>query len=144
MLQFLKRTSLYLLAVPLLFTALGIASNQSVLWSNGQTFPVLINDKMLAVMLEADEVKAMQQNNPDTWAKTMPATVMQNTIYLDTVHVRMQKDSHFKALADIFYFKGDGIYSIGDFSLMLGDWLWAFAPFVFGFDVVRKLSQREY
>ena len=35
----------------------------------------------------------------------------------------------------------DAIYSIGDFLLMLGEWLWVFAPFVFVFDTTRKLAK---
>ena len=132
MFNFLRKTSLYILAIPVLFTFLGNASNQLVLIENHDTFPVLLNDKKLSGMTD-------HRDGDDSVFSPMPASVEQkdDTVYLDDVHVEMTSHTHLNALADIFDMK-DAIYSIGDFSLMLGDWLWAFAPFVFAFDVIRK------
>ncbi len=135
MFSFLRRTSLYLLAIPVLFTFLGAASNQVVLIANHDSFPVMVNDKKLQEMTEPEEKPTGIQ-----FAKPMPAFAADDAVYLDDVHVAMTSHTHLNALADIFDMK-DAIYSIGDFSLMLGDWFWAFAPFVFVFDVVRKLQK---
>jgi hypothetical protein len=134
MFSFLRRTSLYILAIPFLFTFLGAASNQSVLLANHDTFPVMVNDRKLADMADHDkksvEIKFNQPN---------PAEKQDDVVMLDDTHCVMTSHTHLNALADIFDMK-DAIYSIGDFSLMLGDWLWAFAPFLFAFDVIRKLK----
>ena len=132
MFSFLRRTSLYLLAIPVLFTFLGAASNQVVLIANHDTFPVMVNAKKLQEMTEPREQKAINFNKPN------PAFETGDTVMLDDVHCNMTSETHLNFLADIFDLK-DAIYSIGDFSLMLGDWFWAFAPFVFVFDVTRKL-----
>ena len=134
MFSFLRRTSLYILAIPLLFTFLGAASNQLVLVANHDSFPVMLNDKKLRDMTEPREQKAINFNKP------IPAFETGDTVMLDDVHCNMTSETHLNALADIFDMK-DAIYSIGDFSLMLGEWFWAFAPFVFVFDVTRKLAK---
>jgi hypothetical protein len=131
--SFLRKTSLYILAIPVLFTVLGAASNQVVLIANHDTFPVLVNDKKLAEMTEPkDEPKEIRFNKP------MPAYEEGDTVMLDDVHCNMTNKTHLNALADIFDMH-DAIYSIGDFLLMLGEWVGTFSPFVFVFDVVRKL-----
>jgi len=132
--NFFKRTSLYLLAIPVLFTFLGAASNQIVLIENHDTFPVMVNDKKLADMADHDK-----QSTETKFNQPNPAEKQDDTVYLDDVHVEMTPHTHLNFLADIFDMK-DAIYSIGDFSLILGDWLWAFAPFLFAFDVIRKLK----
>lgn len=135
MFNFLRRTSLYILAIPVLFTFLGAASNQLVLIENGDTFPVLVNDKKLQEMTEPQERPTIDIH----FVTPIPASATDDTVYLDDVHILMTSHTHLNALADIFDMKS-AIYSIGDFSLMLGDWLWAFAPFLFAFDVIRKLK----
>jgi hypothetical protein len=134
MLSFFKRTSLYILAIPVLFTFLGAASNQLVLVANHDSFPVMLNERKLSSMAD-------QKNGNDNVFSPMPASVEQkdDTVYLDDVHCLMTSHTHLNALADIFDLK-DGIYSIGDFLLMLGEWVGVFAPFVYVFDVTKKLS----
>jgi hypothetical protein len=132
MFSFLRRTSLYILAIPVLFTFLGAASNQSVLIANFDRFPVMVNAKKLQEMTEPREQTAINFNKPQ------PAFETDDAVMLDEVHCVMTPNTHLNFLADIFDMK-DAIYSIGDFSLMLGEWFWAFAPFVFVFDVTRKL-----
>lgn len=110
---FLRRTYLYILLVPILFTFLGAASNQLVLVANGDTFPVLVNSARTGG-LEAGA-------------------------HLDEIHVVMGPQHRLRALADIFDFH-DATMSIGDLSLELGDWLWAFAVPIWGFAAVRKLN----
>ena len=61
-------------------------------------------------------------------------------VMIDEVHCVMTSKTHLNFLADIFDMH-DAIYSIGDFLLMLGEWFSVFAPFVFVFDVTRKLAK---
>ena len=134
MFKFLRKTSLYILATPLLFTFLGAASNQIVLIANHDTFPVMVNDKKLVEMTTPPKpaVQVVQ-------AFRSTVTLKDDAVMLDDTHCVMTPDTHLNLLADIFDMK-DAIYSIGDFLLMLGEWLMAFAPFVFLFDVVKKLK----
>jgi hypothetical protein len=132
--SFFKRTSLYILAIPVLFTFLGAASNQSVLIMNHDTFPVMVNAKKLQEMTEPREQKSINFNKPQ------PAFETDDAVMLDDVHCAMTSKTHLNALADIFDLK-NAIYSIGDFLLMLGEWFSVFAPFVFVFDTTRKLSK---
>jgi hypothetical protein len=135
MFAFLKRTSLYILAIPVLFTFLGAASNQLVLIKNGDTFPVMLNDKKLAAMTESkEESKEIHFNKPN------PAFKQDGVVMLDDVHCVMTHQTHLNALADIFDMK-DAIYSIGDFLLILGEWFGVFCFPLFVFDVVRKLQK---
>jgi hypothetical protein len=132
MFSFLRRTSLYLLAIPVLFTFLGAASNQIVLIANHDRFPVMVNDKKLAGMTESKEDHSIH------FVKPIPAFEADDAVMLDDTHCSMTPHTHLNFLADIFDMK-DAIYSIGDFMLMFGEWLWAFAPALFVFDTVRKL-----
>ena len=135
MFNFLRKTSLYILAVPVLFTLLGAASNQVVLIANHDSFPVMLNDTKLREMLEPEEKPTDIQ-----FAKPMPAFKTGDTVMLDDVHCNMTSETHLNFLADVFDMH-DAIYSIGDFMLMLGEWFGVFAPFVFVFDTTRKLAK---
>ena len=135
--QFLCKTSLYILALPLLLTVLGAASNQAVLIANHDTFPVMLNDKKISMMDERRAEQEIKFVHPQPAMEDVDGTVM-----LDDVHCVMTHKTHLNFLADIFDLK-DGIYSVGDFGLMLGDWFWAFAPFIFVFDVTRKLAKQD-
>jgi hypothetical protein len=134
MFNFLRKTSLYILAIPVLFTFLGAASNQVVLIANHDTFPVMLNDKKVASMTGPNESVEIKFNSPN------PAFEQNDVVMLDDVHCIMSHKTHLNALADVFDLK-DGIYSIGDFLLMLGEWFGVFAPFVFVFDTTRKLAK---
>ena len=49
----------------------------------------------------------------------------------------MTDQTHLNFLADVFDMH-DGIYSIGDFVLMLGEWMYGFCPLVFAALVFKK------
>ena len=132
MLKFLRRTFLYLLAIPLLFTLLGVISNQVVLAANNDTFPVRLNQVKLKEFTEG--TNPLTGDSIDTKAVLADGTVM-----IDDTHCLMTSRTHLNLLADTFDFH-DAIYSIGDFSLELGDWLWSFAIFVWMAAVIRKLA----
>jgi hypothetical protein len=134
MLKFLTKTSLYILALPLLLTVLGAASNQIVLIANHDTFPVLLNEK------KTEAATAEQKFVQSPVIKPQPAREdAEGLVMLDDVHCVMTHETHLNDLADIFDL--GNIYSIGDFGLILGDYLWVFAPFLFVFDTTRKLRK---
>lgn len=136
--NFFKRTSLYILAIPVLFTFLGAASNQLVLVANHDSFPVMLNDKKLRDMTKKDEEQFIKVQ----FLAPTPAYEANDVVMLDEVHCNMTSKTHLNFLADIFDLK-DAIYSIGDFMLMLGEWLGSFTFAIFVFDVARKLRKHE-
>jgi hypothetical protein len=138
MFNFLRKTSLYILAIPVLFTFLGAASNQLVLVANHDSFPVMWNDKKIRNLTKKDEEQFIKVQ----FLAPTPAYEANGAVMIDEVHCVMTPNTHLNFLADIFDMK-DAIYSIGDLSLMLGEWFWAFAPFVFVFDVTRKLRRAQ-
>ena len=121
--QFLRKTYLWILALPLALTLLGAASNQVVLYANHDTFPVSINAAKSAQFTEDDSV-----------------TLKDGTVMLDDTHCIASDKTHLNLLADVLDFRTEYV-SVGDLSLELGDWIWGFAPFVWGLAVVRKLNQ---
>ena len=138
MFSFLRRTSLYLLAIPVLFTFLGAASNQVVLIANHDSFPVMLNDKKLRDMTKKDEEQFIKVQ----FLAPTPAYEANDVVMLDDVHCNMTSETHLNFLADVFDMH-DAIYSIGDFMLMLGEWLGSFTFAIFVFDVARKLRKHE-
>ena len=133
MLKFLRKTYLYLLAVPLLFTFLGAASNQIVLIANHDTFPVMESPATIQKIRVAVH---NAQGNPEIDPDSIPDI---DRGMLDETHCLMTEKTHLNFLADVFDLK-TATYSIGDFLLIAGDWSWTFAPFVFLFVVIRKLT----
>lgn len=119
--SFFRSTALWIILLPYLVYFFGAASNQLVLWANNDTFPVKVN-LAKAQHMAPDAIKL-----PD------------GTIMLDEVHCLMTPKTHLNILADNWDLNREGIWSIGDFLLDLGDWLGTFAPFVWGAIVVGKL-----
>lgn len=128
MLKWMRKTSLYILAIPTLFVLLGAASNQAVLIANHDTFPVMLNKATAQKIIAQQSVETPIENG--------------DLVMLDETHCLMTNQTHLNLLADIFDMH-NSTESIGDLSLDLGGWLWVFAPFVFGFDVIRKLSKYQ-
>jgi hypothetical protein len=136
---FLRKTYLYVYAVPIAILFLGIVSNQAVLIANHDTFPVLINDAKVT------ELTAHNQEEAKFRAKIgfpIPVTypmLRDKTVYLDDIHVVMTPQTHLNALADVWDL-GEGIFSVGDFALILGgDVLLPLSPIVWFILVARKL-----
>lgn len=122
----------YLLAVPVLLFALGAALNQIVLIANHGTFPVQANKVMIMTRCV----------DPDDMPEQLKGVVCQTDgnggQYLDfRGHVIMTDKTHLNFLADIFDL-GDGIYSIGDFLLMLGQLGLNCGPIAWVALVIRK------
>ena len=136
MFKFLRKTSLYILAIPALAYGLGFSSNQAVLMANHDRFPVLLNEQKVRD-LSSEKVDL----GPLSFIVAKPAEVdSDGVVMLDDDHCVMTKETHLNALADVFDLK-DATYSIGDFLLYMGEYLFGFAPFIFLFDVVRKLRK---
>ena len=123
LLNLMRKASLYILATPLLFIALGTASNQVVLYANNDTFPVMLNEAKLKSFQEKGAV-----------------VLSDGTIMLDDTHCLMTSKTHLNLLADIIDFK-TRVYSAGDGLLYLGEWCWTFCPFVWAFAIIRKVNE---
>ena len=139
MFKFLRKTSLYILATPLLFTFLGAASNQIVLIANHDKFPVMWNaykvaqyDLMLHKVAAGKDKHAAEQAGFDIVA-------LEEDGFIDDTHCVMTPDTHLNFLADVFDLKS-ATYSVGDGLIELGEWLGSFSLFLFVFDVLRKLN----
>jgi hypothetical protein len=133
MLKFFRKTALWILLAPAVIWGCGFAANQAVLIANHGTFPVEVNTLKEKVFVA--KATATWEDEADDLGidPTLPAGM------IDDTHCIMTSKTHLNFLADVFDLKGDGIYSAGDFLLMLGDWLLGFAPFVWVFAVVQKL-----
>lgn len=137
-----KKTYLYVLAFPLLLIFLGAASNQLVLCANHDTFPVNINELKVQKLTHPKDIlfnlELTHTTFQDSAESEGPKVLSDGTVMLDEVHCVMTDRTHLNLLADEFDL--GNIYSIGDFLLMLGNWLWGFAPIVWGTLVVNRLK----
>ena len=139
-LKFMRASCLSILLLPYGIFGLGVLSNQAVLWSNGDRFPVMLNarkiDKILSQDQEQDLASILGIKPKAPIAKTPDPDGM-----LDDTHCVMTSKTHLNALADVFDL--GSIYSIGDFTLYLGEWLMTWTPFVWGYAVIKKLYDSE-
>lgn len=105
--RFFCSSLLWLLLAPTAFIGAGAASNQLVLIANNDRFPVMANSVHLKQMSLMDSGTFTESGQPIDGM-------------LDDVHCVMTNNTHLNFLADIFDVH-DAVYSIGDFSLMLGE-----------------------
>ena len=130
---FLRKTALWIPLIPIVLFLGGVASNQAVLIANHDRFPVLVNHTKL-VNFEAETVETPF----GSITVPRPAEVDDDgVVMIDDIHCVMTSDTHLNALADIFDF--GGIYSIGDFMLMLGQWLLEYSLVVWLVVVILRL-----
>ena len=115
-----RKAKLYILALPLLLIFVGAASNQAVLWANHDKFPVRLNAFKIAVI---------QYRIDNTDLPPVIKAGIETDSMMDPVHCVMSDKTHLNLLADWIDLK-DAIYSPGDLLLMLGDWLFDYAPLV--------------
>jgi hypothetical protein len=139
-LKFMRASCLSILIFPYIIFGLGVLSNQAVLWANHDKFPVMLNARKLDKIMNQDalaDIEAIFGIKPKApIAKTADPDGM-----IDDVHCVMTSKTHLNALADVFDL--GSIYSIGDFTLYLGEWLMGFTPFVWGYAVIKKLYEYE-
>jgi hypothetical protein len=131
----------YLLAIPALLFAAGVASNQVVLVANHGKFPVAMNamwmDKFCSPPVANTDDDAYEEEVAYI-AHIPTSSCKKGGEMIDDTHSVMGPNSHFKALADIFPL-GHAIYSVGDGLLYLGDWLLSFTPIMWLALTIRKL-----
>jgi hypothetical protein len=63
--------------------------------------------------------------------------------FLDDTHVVMTSHTHLNLLADRIDVRTEGIESVGDILIDLGDYTWQFAPIIWGVVVIRKLEKKR-
>jgi len=123
--KLLRSSLLWVLLAPYGIFGLGVASNQLVLIANHDAFPVMVNPVKLAALLPEGVVILPQGQSQ----------------MIDEVHETMTPSTHLNILADIFDL--GSIYSLGDFGIMLGQWLMSWTPLVWGTLVIKKLYDKE-
>jgi hypothetical protein len=134
MFKFLRKTALWIVIAPWALFGLGAASNQVVLQANHDKFPVMVNTLKERVMVAQAQANYKELAADAGIDPTLPAGM------IDDTHCVMTDKTHLNFLADVFDLK-DGIYSIGDFTILLGEWMSGFAPFIWMFEVCRRLRQ---
>lgn len=141
--RFFCSSFLWVLLAPWLIAGAGSASNQAVLIANHDKFPVMVNAVKLEEMRPHQD-KDFQGIIADIFGKPRPSPPVASATddMLDDIHCVMTSKTHLNFLADIFDLH-DAIYSIGDFGLMLGEWLQTFCPYVFLALVFRKCWEAD-
>ena len=125
---FLRVTILWVLLLPYLFYGAGSASNQAVLITNDDTFPVRIN--LIKLYDWSDKGKLIKVD--------LQGHVFTN----DNMHVVMNDHTRLNWLADNFDFH-TSIMSVGDFLIYFSEWLSGFCVYVWIALVVKSLYQRR-
>lgn len=142
MLNFLKRTALWIIAVPLLVFCLGTAMNQAVLVANHDRFPVMWNTYK-AAHYEMEIQKAVETaDDPDKAEQAAFDLEGLRHGYLDDTHCLMDESTHLNFLADWIDFQ-TATYSPGDLILELGDSGLTYAPFIWAALAIRRLNKKE-
>ena len=150
MIKWLKKTALWIVAVPLLCLLSGIASNQLVLVANHDRFPVMWNDMKVAqyateIEKAGEECQAAVESGdapPDACEPIALAAEGLEHGYLDDTHVLMTKNTHLNFLADWIDFK-TATYSPGDELIDLGEFGLKYAPIIWITVVIGRLRKRE-
>lgn len=140
MFQWLKKTALWIVAVPTLAFVMGVASNQVVLMANHDTFPVMINDAKMFRHVQtcvADAAEAQDEQAAEI------CLAMAQHGYIDDTHVVMTPKTHLNFLADVFDFGPMGIWSVGDIAIELGGAGMGLMWPIWFFVAVGKLCKKE-
>ena len=124
--QFVRQTYAWVLAVPLLCLVLGFASNQAVLWANGDRFPVVVNPAIALRIVSQKDRRAV--------------AVVLATGMLDNVHCVMTPATRLNFLADWIDLKTAWV-SPGDLLLWGYEWMWRYAPTVWLALVLARLKE---
>lgn len=114
--RLVRVTLLWVILLPLGLGFTGAASNQIVMIANHGKFPVMLN-RTTAGKSDIDQFGL-----------------------LDDQHCVMSADTHLNLMGDIFNFGRQGIESIGDLLIDLGDYIWQFCLYGWLVLVVRKLK----
>ncbi len=127
-----RAASLWILLLPVGIGFIGAASNQAVLIANNDLFPVRENIARVVEDLSNPKVLKINEFNQEEFPGS--------PIILDLEsHCLMSDKTHLNWLADNFDI--GGIYSLGDFLLMLGSWLWTFCPFIWAYVIISEVTR---
>ena len=141
MFNFLRKTALWIIAVPLLCLYTGAGLNQLVLTANHDKFPVMYNSYKVAQYEQDLEVKA-QSDDDDTAQQAQFDLLALGSGYLDDTHVIMTPRTHLNFLADWIDMK-TATYSPGDVLIYLGEAAGDYSYVVWGFVVIGKLRKKD-
>ena len=140
MFKFLRRTALWIVAVPLLCWTLGLASNQAVLVANHDTFPVLWNEAKVN-LYRYHAQKTVEAGSEDAEDASIKLALLEHG-YLDNTHVLMTHDTKLNFLADWIDLR-DATYSLGDFLLYAGSAGLEYSPIIWCVVVIGRLRKKE-
>jgi len=140
MFSFLRKTALWIVALPLLCLGIGIGLNQAVLNANQDRFPVLISSYEVAqYALELE--KGTQSKDADVVEEATFKLEALDAGYLDDTHVIMTSKTHLNFLAD--WIDAGSVYSPGDLLIYAGEYSLTYVPFVWVTVVIVRLNRRE-
>jgi hypothetical protein len=131
-----RASCLWILLGPYIIFGLGAASNQAVLIANHDKFPVMVNTRKLAAMLNPP--------SPGPLATLLgilepaPKVDKGEEGMIDDIHCIMTPVTHLNFLADIFDLH-DVTYSIGDLLMILGEWAGSFTLIIWGTLIFKKI-----
>jgi hypothetical protein len=94
--------------------------NQVCLIANHDKFPVLLNDQAIRIYFS---------DHPKYASSGM----------LDPEHCVMTDKTRLNFLGDVFDL--DGMYSIGDFFIISGEYIWSFAPYVWLTLILKRVTE---
>lgn len=143
MFKWLKKTALWIIAVPMLVYALGAGSNQLVLAVNKDRFPVMWNEYKVA---EYAMVIARVAQDPEVPAEVslqakFALEALMEGGYIDERHVVMTSKTHLNFLAD--WIDMGITYSPGDMLLYLGEYGMEYSGAIWLVIVLGKLARKQ-
>ena len=140
MFKFLRKTALWIVALPLLCWTLGLASNQAVLVANHDRFPVMWND--YKVSQYAQEInKVAEGDDPEAAKAKFDLVALVEHGYLDDTHIVMTEDTHLNFLADWIDLRNT--YSPGDVLLIAGEFGMTYSPIIWCVVIIGRLRKKE-
>jgi len=123
----------------------GVLSNQAVLVSNWGKFPVMLNARQESAIEKVDATPTGENRfsilNTSVLVKDLKFAHDPDGM-MDDVHCIMSRSNHLKFLADWINFRVY-IASPGDELIILGSWLWSFAPLMWFTLILRKVYVQE-
>lgn len=141
MLNFLRKTALWILLAPAVVFGVGLFCNQAVLVANNDQFPVMWNSYKVKGYERA--VEAVVEEDEDTAAEAQAdLDALWSEGFIDDTHVVMSKKTHLNFLGDWIDLK-EATYSPGDALLEAGEFGLTYAPAVWLTVAVQRLRKRE-
>lgn len=127
MFKFLRKSKLYIFAIPLLFWTFGAGLNQIAINANHDAMPVVYNAGNIEKFIDIE--------------KGYPK-ISEGELLTDERHSILTSHSRFKILCDWIDF-GDVKYSIGDVFIYVGEDLGGVIPYIWGLALYAELRKKE-